>query len=91
MLDKSLIPPQPGMPFRINRKFPPLEKLNVVIPAQNIPFEKVAKIDAKRRLLINNFDASVSGKVTLLRIVLILTKGRAVIAACLLKTLHKSL
>ena len=91
ILDKNLIPPQPGMPFRINRKFPPLEKLSVVIPAQNVPFEKSAKIDAKRRLLINSFDASVSRKVTALRKVSKLTKNRAVIAACLLKTLHKSL
>ena len=59
MLQKSTIPPQPGMPFKLNHKFPPLDKMNVIIPAKNMPFA-ASKNSTKRRLLVNNFDASVS-------------------------------
>jgi len=63
MLEQNSIPPQPGMPFRLNRKFPALENMNVIIPAQNMPFLKSPKSNASRKLLVNNFDASVSGAV----------------------------
>ena len=59
MLREKSIPPQPGMPFRINHKFPPLAKMHVRISDQCIPFKPRLGGDGKRRLLLNNFDASV--------------------------------
>ena len=59
MLRESSIPPQPGMPFKINPNFPPLSTMHVRIPDQNLPFEPPLGGDGKRRLLLNNFDASV--------------------------------
>ena len=63
MLRESLIPPQPGVPFRVNHKFPPLEKMNLKIADGNLSFKAPPKSDRKRRLLLNNFDASVRLKI----------------------------
>ncbi len=60
MLREKLIPPQPGTPFKINHKFAPVSKTHVRIADQCIPFEPPLGGDGKRRLLLNNFDASVS-------------------------------
>ena len=76
MLNKNSVPPQPGMPFQLNHKFPSLEKMNVVIPAHNIPFVKASKPDAKRRLLINNFDASVSTMIVSMRKISLLNQRK---------------
>ena len=59
MLREGFIPPQPGMPFKINHKFPPLDKIHVKIADGNLTFKAPPKGDGKRRLLLNNFDASV--------------------------------
>ena len=59
MLRERSIPPQPGMPFKVNHKYPPLSKMHVKIADRCIPFEPPLGGDRKRRLLLNNFDASV--------------------------------
>ena len=59
MLRERSIPPQPGMPFVVNHKYPPLSKVHVKIADRCIPFEPPLSGDQKRRLLLNNFDASV--------------------------------
>ena len=60
MLKERTIPPQPGMPFALNKKFPPLERMNVHIPAKPTPLTAGSNEDGKRRILINSFDAAVS-------------------------------
>ena len=59
MLREKTIPPQPGTPFEINQSYPPLSKLNIRIADQRIPFKPPIGGDGRRRLLLNNFDASV--------------------------------
>ena len=59
MLREKSIPPQPGTPFEINHKYPPLSKVNIRIADQCISFNPPLGGDGKRRLLLNNFDASV--------------------------------
>lgn len=59
MLQKKAIPPQAGMPHALNQKFPPLSDINVVIPSNLDEFTK--KPNVPRRILLNNFDAAVSG------------------------------
>lgn len=59
MLEKTTIPPQAGMPHRINPKLDRLlETSNVTIPTKTQHFEPADKIEEPRRILINNFDAA---------------------------------
>ncbi|KAI9728586.1 MAG: Type I Iterative PKS [Cirrosporium novae-zelandiae] len=58
MLKENTIPPQPGMPFPTNHKFPPLEKMNVRIADKAMNFKAYSKGDGKRKILLNNFDAA---------------------------------
>lgn len=60
MLRNNSVPPQPGAPFRMNRKFPPLQKMNVEIPFTSISLQPAPGSDGKRKMLLSNFDASVS-------------------------------
>jgi len=60
MLRKNTIPPQPGMPRTLNAGFPPLEKMNVHVADEKLPFKATSrKGDGKRKILLNNFDAAV--------------------------------
>lgn len=47
------------MPFEMNHKFPPLDRMNIKIAQGSMPFEANSKSDGKRKLLLNNFDAAV--------------------------------
>ncbi|MCJ1396229.1 hypothetical protein MMC18_009118 [Xylographa bjoerkii] len=58
MLRENVIPPQPGVPFAVNHKFPPLEKMNVRIADRLLDFKARPKGDGKRKVLLNNFDAA---------------------------------
>ena len=58
MLRDREIPPQPDAPFKINRNFPPLEKLNVHIAGRNMKLRPRPDGDGKVRVLLNSFDAS---------------------------------
>ena len=58
MLRDREISPQPDAPFKINRKFPPLEKLNVHIAGRNMKLRPRPDGDGKVRVLLNSFDAS---------------------------------
>lgn len=60
MLRERRIPPHPGAPFKLNHKLPSLEKMHMKIPEAELPFELRPNRDAKRRIFLNNFDASVS-------------------------------
>ena len=53
------IPPQPGMPFTLNPKFPPLEKAHIKIADGVMELQPRPTGDGKRKILVNNFDASV--------------------------------
>jgi iron transport multicopper oxidase len=59
-LQKQIIPPQPGVPFKVNRNYPALKELNVRIADDNIEFHKPTGGNGKRKVLVNNFDAAVS-------------------------------
>lgn len=59
-LQKGVIPPQPGVPFKINHNYPPLKELNVRIADDKINFHKPSGGNGKRKVMINNFDAAVS-------------------------------
>lgn len=58
MLKHNLIPSHPGI-TQLNRHFPPLSKKNIRIPQSSVPFLPNTKY-GKRRILINNFNATVS-------------------------------
>lgn len=58
MLRKSMIPPQVEIKRRINQKLPPLAELNTHISFGKTPFLPRADRGGKRRILINNFDAT---------------------------------
>ena len=57
---KNKIPQHVGIKTRINEKFPPLESINVRINRTMAPFTAHAGSDGKRRVLLNNFNATVS-------------------------------
>ncbi|GJC89464.1 non-reducing polyketide synthase curS2 [Colletotrichum liriopes] len=56
MFERSIIPPQAGLPGQLNPRFPPLSELNVEIPTKITEFK--AAPGRPRRILLNNFDAS---------------------------------
>ena len=58
MFQKKMIPPHAGFKGRINHKFPPLDKMNIHIADSPIPFE--AHNFRRRKILLNNFNATVS-------------------------------
>ena len=65
MLNRRRIPPQPRAPFKINHKLPSLEKMHMKIAEKELPFEIRSRRNSKRRIFLNNFDASVSLFVTI--------------------------
>jgi hypothetical protein len=62
MLKERNIPPQPNAPFKINRNFLALDKLNVRIAGQGMTLKPRSGGDGRIRVLLNSFDASVSLK-----------------------------
>ena len=58
MMRKNAIPPHVGIKGRINEKFPPLDKVNVRIDTALTPFKARNGGDGKRRILLNNFNAT---------------------------------
>lgn len=60
MMRKNAIPPHVGIKGRINHKFPPLDEINVRIDRELTAFKAHARGDGKRRVLLNNFNATVS-------------------------------
>jgi iterative type I PKS product template protein len=58
MMRKDAIPPHVGIKGRINEKFPPLDKVNVCIDRTLTPFKARNGGDEKRRVLLNNFNAT---------------------------------
>jgi hypothetical protein len=61
MLQEHLIPPQPGWPFELNKKFPDLAKANIRIPTKPTALTAGPKGDGKIKVVVNSFDASVKG------------------------------
>lgn len=59
MLRERQIPPQPGGPFKLNQKFPPLGDLNIKIAQRAQRLMPSPKGDKKIKALVNSFDASV--------------------------------
>lgn len=59
MFQKNILPPQGGMPHALNPNFPPLSEINIEIPSEPSAFE--SPVSQPRRILLNNFDAAVSG------------------------------
>ena len=60
MMRKDSIPPHVGIKGSINEKFPPLDEVGVRINRSLTPFKAKAGGDGKRRVLLNNFNATVS-------------------------------
>lgn len=58
MMRKNAIPPHVGIKGRINQKFPPLDEVNVRIDRALTAFKAHARGDGKRRVLLNNFNAT---------------------------------
>lgn len=57
MFRKEVIPPQVGIPQKLG-KFASLERAQVLIPGEMVPFSRQA-IGRKRNIIVNNFDAAV--------------------------------
>ncbi|KAI0433456.1 hypothetical protein F5Y09DRAFT_298970 [Xylaria sp. FL1042] len=57
MLQHQIIPRHIGIKTRINPKLPSLGDLGVVVPSVNMNYQALAK-DGKRRMLVNNFNAT---------------------------------
>ena len=57
MLQHQIIPGHIGIKTRLNPKLPDMSDLGIVIPQANKPFETV-NVDSRRRMLINNFNAT---------------------------------
>lgn len=55
MLQKNTIPPQGGLPNKLNPKFDPLSQFGIVIHEKATTFEPG---ESPRRMLLNNFDAA---------------------------------
>lgn len=60
MMRNNAIPPHVGIKGRINEKFPPLDRVNVCIDRALAPFKPQSGSHGKRRVLLNNFNATVS-------------------------------
>ncbi|TLD20279.1 hypothetical protein PspLS_08702 [Pyricularia sp. CBS 133598] len=58
MMRDKVIPAQPGWPFKINQRFPPLDPLNVRIATQHYPLKPSPKGDKRIKIMLNSFDAS---------------------------------
>ncbi|KAL9585668.1 MAG: hypothetical protein Q9203_004154 [Teloschistes exilis] len=58
MMRNNAIPPHIGIKGRVNEKFPPLDKVNVCIDRTLSPFKARVGGDGKRRVLLNNFNAT---------------------------------
>lgn len=60
MLQKSILPPQAGMPHDLNPNVLHVlqSESGIVIPTEPTEFHRVA--DKPRRILVNNFDAAAS-------------------------------
>lgn len=59
MLKHNLIPPHLAIDEQLNRHFPLLSERNIHIPQCSLPFFPTTEYE-KRRILINNFNATVS-------------------------------
>ena len=60
MLQKNVIPPHAGIKSRINHKFPPLDRMNVHIADSQVEFKAHPGGDGRRKIMLNNFNATVS-------------------------------
>ena len=58
MMKEQKIPPQPEMPFKVNHRFPPLEKMNVHIANGDLTLKPSTAGDGKTRVFLNSFDAA---------------------------------
>ncbi|GKT55148.1 polyketide synthase [Colletotrichum tofieldiae] len=58
MMRDKVIPGQPGWPFKVNHRFPPLDPLNVRIATTHFPLKPSPKGDKKIKVMLNSFDAS---------------------------------
>ncbi|KAI4860812.1 putative polyketide synthase [Hypoxylon rubiginosum] len=58
MLRDRVVPPQPGWPFQLNHKFPPLDRMNVRIAAKKSELRSSPLGNKKLKVLVNTFDAS---------------------------------
>lgn len=56
MFQKSVIPPQAGLPHALNPRYPDLSKVNIEIPTVPMEFKRTGQ--KPRRILLNNFDAA---------------------------------
>ncbi|KAI9711403.1 MAG: polyketide synthase pks13 [Chrysothrix sp. TS-e1954] len=55
-LQKEVLPPVANMPHKLNPNFPDLNASSIDIPASSVQFR--SSKDRKRRMVLNNFDAS---------------------------------
>ncbi|CAK4034956.1 polyketide synthase [Lecanosticta acicola] len=59
MLRTGRVPPQPGMPFKINHRFPDLAKKNVYIASKGASIRPSKRsTNGRKKIMINSFDAS---------------------------------
>ena len=58
MFRKSMIPPHVGIKHRINGRLPPFPELNIEIPMEKTPFIAKSSKDSRRKILVNNFNAT---------------------------------
>ncbi|GJD04152.1 polyketide synthase [Colletotrichum higginsianum] len=58
MFRHKIIPGQPGWPFKINHRFPPLGPLNIRIATAPVTLKPSPKGDKRVKVMLNSFDAS---------------------------------
>lgn len=58
MFEKDIIPPHAGIKGRLNHKFPDLDAMNIHIAKSKTAFKPHSGGDGKRKILINNFNAT---------------------------------
>jgi iterative type I PKS product template protein len=58
MFEKNVVPPHAGIKGRLNHKFPDLDAMNIHIARSKKEFRRHSHGDGKRKILINNFNAT---------------------------------
>lgn len=59
MLEKRVIPPQPGVEKKLNPNYPDLDSINIKFARKPTDLQPNPQGDGKVKILLNNFDAAV--------------------------------
>ncbi|KAK8016787.1 polyketide synthase [Apiospora rasikravindrae] len=65
IMQKRIIPPQPNWPFKINHKFPDLDKVHIKVADGTAPLRPSRDGNGLAKIIVNSFDAA-GGNVSML-------------------------